>query len=180
MSVPVDTVSPAAATTQSILAGLFRGYMELKSEQVVVYNQKWKIPTDDRLYVAVSSLGPNKPYGVTTETRLSEDNSKLIEDVAIASREMIGVDIYSAGPLAAARKEEIVMALNSTAGQQLCEKWAIKLARIPLTLVDASFVDGIRRINRYHVAFSVLRTRVKSTVIESYDQFQKPQLVIEP
>lgn len=182
MSVPPNTTGPGAATTQAILVGLFRAYMGLAKDQVVVYNQKWKIPSDTRVYVTVSSLGPNKPYGATAETRLSEDASQLIEDVAIPSREMIGVDVYSAGPLANDRKEEIVMALNSTQGQQLCEKWAIKLARIPTTFVDASYVDGTTRITRQHLAISVLRTRVKSSVIESYDTstVKQPALAIEP
>lgn len=180
--IPPNTTGVGAPSTQSLIVGLVRAYMGLKTDQVVVFNQKWKIPPDDRLYVTVSSLGPQKSYGVTSETRLNADESALLEDVAIAGREMIGLDIYSSSQEAVSRKEEPVLALNSVAAQQLCERWAIKLARMPLTMVDASIVDGTTRINRFHLAFSVLRTRVKTSIVEAYDTstVKQPTLAIEP
>lgn len=180
MSVAPDTTSSAAPATQSLIAGLLRGYMELKTEQVVVYNQKWKIPPDDRIYITIASIGPQKPYGATVEQRLSVDGSQLLEDVAIPTREMIGVDIYSRSQDALNRKEEILQALASTQAQQLSEQWALKLARIPMTFVDLSGVEGVAILNRFHLAFAVLRTRTKTSVIEYYNEFQKPALVIEP
>lgn len=180
MPIPADTTSAAAPATQSLIAGLLRGFMGLAKDQVVVYNQKWKIPPDKRLYIAVSSLGPVKQYGATVETRNSPDNTALLEDVAVASREMLGIDIYSSSQEAVQRKEEVMMAFASTAAQQLCEKWALKLARIPLTFVDASEGEGAARLNRYHLAFAVLRTRTKTSTIEFYNTFPKPELVIEP
>lgn len=180
MPVPADTVSPTAPATQSLICGLLRAYMELTTNQVVVYNQKWKIPPDDRIYITVAAIGPQRPYGATAETRLSADAKQLLEDVAIPTREMIGVDIYSRSQDAVNRKEEILMALASTAMQQLCEQYAMKAARIPLTFVDLSAIEGVARLNRFHLAFAVLRTRMKTSVIESYDTFPKPNLVIEP
>lgn len=180
MSVPADTTSPAAATTQSILVGLFRGYMELAKDQCVVYNQKWKIPPDKRLYMMIASTGPVKQYGATAALRNSDDGLELYEDVAVASREMMTVEIYSRSQEAVERKEEVMMALASTQAQQLCEHWALKLARIPLTFVDVSAVEGTARLNRFSLTFALLRTRTKSTLIESYNQFQKPALVINP
>lgn len=180
MSVPTDTTTAAAASTQSLICGLLRAYMALETEQVVVYNQKWKIPADTRLYISVSSLGPQKQYGATVEYRDNDDQSALVEDVATASREMIGVDIYSRGQDALNRKEEVMMALASTAAQQLCERYAIKIARIPLTFVDASGLESTARLNRFHLSFAVLRTRTRSSVVQFYDTFPKPKLVIEP
>jgi len=178
--VPSDTTSAAAASTQSLICGLLRGYMVLERDQVVVYNQKWKIPADDRLYITVASLGPEKQYGATVDLHDSADESALVEDIAIASQEMIGIDIYSRSQEAIQRKEEVMMALASTAMQQLCEQWAIKVARIPLTFVDTSGLEATARLNRFHLAFAVLRTRTRSSVVQFYDTFQKPKLVIEP
>ncbi len=180
MSAPTDTTGPKAPATQSLIAELIRSYMDLKTPQVVVYNQKWKIPNDDQLYITISAVGPQKPYGASAETRLSEDGSQLLEDVSVGSSEMIGVDLYSRSQDAVDRKEEILLCLASTQAQQLAESYAIKLARIPLTFVDLSGVEGAARLNRFHLAFVVLRTRSKTTVIESYDKFEKPQLAINP
>lgn len=182
MSVPPVTTDVAAPATQSLIVGLVRAYMGLKTDQVVVFNQKWKVPPDDRLYVTVAATGPQKGYGVTSETRLAPDESALLEDVAVSSREMISIDIYSSSQEAVNRKEEPVLCLNSVAAQQLCERWALKLARLPMTMVDASGLEGTTRINRFHLAFSVLRTRVKTSVVEAYDTstVKQPTLAIEP
>lgn len=180
MPVAADTTSSAAPATQSLIAGLLRSFMNLSTMQVVVYNQKWKIPADDRLFITVSSVGPVKQYGATVDLHDNADGSALQEDVAIASREMLAVDIYSKSQEAANRKEEIMMALASTAAQQLCEQWALKIARIPMTFVDLSSVEGTARLNRYQVTFAVLRTRTKTSLVQFYNQFPKPKLVIEP
>lgn len=186
MSVPTNTTASSpdptqtAPATQSLIVGLLRGFMELDTQQVVVYNQKWKIPADDRLFITVSSMGPEKQYGATVDLHDSADGKALQEDIAIASREMIGVDIYSKSQAAVNRKEEVMMALASTACQQLCEQWALKIARIPMTFVDLSAVEGTARLNRFQLTFAVLRTRTKSSLVQFYDQFQKPKLVIEP
>lgn len=180
MPVPAETTSPAAASTQSLLCGFLRAYLGLATEQVVVYNQKWKIPPDKRLYVTVSSIGPQKSYGATSSTEASVDGKALIESVAIASREMISVDLYSRSQEAINRKEEILQALASIPMQQLCEQYAIKVARIPLTFVDTSGLEATANLNRFSITFAVLRTRVLSKPVEYYDTFSKPSLVIEP
>ena len=175
-----DTTIPSAASTQSILCGLFRAYMDLATEQVVVYNQKWLIPSDDRLYICVSAVGPQKTYGATVETELTEDRTGLEETVAVNTQEAIGVDVYSSSQDAVDRKEELLMALSSTAAQQLAEKYALRIAQVPLTFADLSGLEGTARLNRFHLSFIVLRTRSKTKVIESFDKFQKPALTLNP
>lgn len=176
------TVGPEAPATQSILCGFFRAYMGLKTEQAVVYNQKWKIPNDDRLYLVVASVGPQRAYSASSTTRVVGEgvNEALVEDVAVGSREILSIDIYSKGQAAVNRKEEILTGLASIQMQQLCERYALKVARIPLTFADLSHVEGTARLNRFQISFAVLRTRVVTKPVEYFDQFKQPSLVIEP
>lgn len=180
MPVPAETTSMAAPSTQSLLCGLLRRYMGLAIDQCVVYNQKWLVPPDDRLYLTVSSLGPQRAYGATVETFDGPGGGVLLEEIAIPTQEMIGIDLYSRSQEAVDRKEELLMTLASTFAQQLCEQYAMKMARIPMTFADLSGLEGTSRLNRFHLAFAVLRTRSKVTVIEYYDAFSTPALVIEP
>lgn len=180
MPAPVDTTIPAAPSTQSLLCGLFRAYLGLETDQVVVYNQKWKIPADDRLYVCVASIGPNKPYGGTTEEALSPDGLGLDETVSVAMRELLSVDLYSSSQEAVDRKEEILMALRSSLAQQLAEAYSLRIAQIPLSFVDLSGVEGVARLNRFSITIAVLRTRSKTTRIESFATFPTPGLVLNP
>lgn len=180
MPPPSDTTSAAAPATQSLIAGLLREYLGLATEQVVVANQKWRIPPDLRLYLTVSSADPSKPYGASVETAVSADGTALVETVAVPSREIIAVDVYSRGQVAVDRKDEVVLALSSTAMQILCETWAIKVAQIPLSMVDASSLEGAARINRFRCSFPVLRTRTKESRVPYFGTFPKPALVINP
>ncbi len=175
---PASTPVPA---TQSLIAGLLRAYLGLETDQVAVYNQKWKVPADARLYLVVSSVGPQRAFGAMTRQYDSTDGKQLLEDASVSSREMIGVDLYSAGQAAVDQKEQVLAALASTAMQQLCEAYSIKVARIPITFVDASEVEGTTRLNRFHLAFAVLRTRTTTRTIAYYSDFTgQPALAINP
>lgn len=180
MSDAADASLPTAASTQSIICGLFRAYLDLATEQVVVYNQKWKIPSDDRLYICVSAVGPQKVYGATVETELTEARDGLQETAAVNTQEAIGVDLYSFGQEAVNRKEELLLALVSTSAQQLAEKYSLRIAQIPVSFADLSRLEATAQLNRFHLTFLVLRTRSKTKLIESFDQFHTPTLTLNP
>ncbi len=176
-----QTVGQKAPATQSLVVGLLRAYLGLSQDQVVVYNQKWTLPNDSRLYIVVGSLS-QKPYGTSAETRAVPDGAgeKLVEDVSVSSREVLTVDVLSRSQEAVNRKEEVLMALSSQAAQELAEVYAIKIARIPAGPNDVSRVEGTARINRFQYVLPVLRTRTRTTDVESFDKFSQPSLVIEP
>lgn len=162
---------PASNTipsTQSLIAGALRVWLGLLPAQCVVYNQNWRLPTDKGLYVTISSLGPNKPYGTSTSTLVNE-KGELVESVSVNSREVITIDLRSRDQSALDRKEEALAWFASSDAQMFCEQWAIKLAQIPLTFVDASRVEGAARVNRQHLAMPLLRTRSTSRVVPSFD-----------
>lgn len=177
-----DRVGVSAPATVDLIVALLRSFLGLEDDQAVVYNEKWKIPNDDRLYIVVQALGPQKPYGATVET--NSVGEKLIETVAIPSREVIGVDLYSAGQEALDRKDEVLAALASTSAQAISERYSLKIARIPITFSDASRVVGTRRVTRFHVAFAVFRTRTRESAIEFFDNFEDARppkkLITEP
>lgn len=178
---PEKTVGQSAPATQSLLVGLLRAYLALGNDQVVVYNQKWVLPNDSRLYVVVASLS-QKAYGTSAETRQVEDgdDTKLVEDVSISSREVLTIDLLSRSQEAVNRKEEVLMALSSQAAQALSETYAIKIARIPTGPNDVSRVEGTAKVNRFQYVLPVLRTRTRTTDVDFFDEFNQPSLVIEP
>jgi len=50
---------------------------------------------------------------------------------------------------ARARRQEILFALNSTRAEQLQEKYGFKIANLPTTFNDTSYVEGASRLTRY-------------------------------
>jgi hypothetical protein len=175
-----DTTIASAPSTQSLICQLVRDYLGLDTDQAVVYNQNWKLPPDDRLYVVISSLGPQKQYGATSDTAVDLDGN-LVETIAVNSCEFIGVDLFSSdNAKVIAAKDLVPMAFYSIPAQQMCEAYSLKMGRIPLTFVDASGLEATQMLTRFHLAFPVMRCRSNSKIVESFDKFSKPGLVLNP
>lgn len=167
------------ANISKVIIELFRSFMGLDTEQVVLYNQDWKIPADQRLYLSVGFLS-ERPYGSSRGYQNSDDGKALLEVLELHSQEVYSVNVYSFGPEALARKEEVLLAFHSTQAEQLMETYSFKLPNLPLSFTDVSQVEGAARLNRYQITFAVLRTRSRTNVVQYYDKFSDPSLLINP
>lgn len=167
--------------TINLVIELIRVFMGLDRDQVVLYNQNWKIPTDTRLYIAVAFRG-EKPYSTVKEYMNNEEGTALIEVISLSSQETYTITVYSFGPDALERKEEVLMAFNSTLAQQLQEKYGFKLPLLPLSFLDLSDIEGASRLNRYETNVAVLRVRSKTNIVQYFDQFENPpkNILINP
>lgn len=171
--------APVAAPprTLNLIVGLIRSYMGLARDQVVIYNQKWKIPADDRVYISVGYLNI-KPYGGSSTTEPTAEGLKEI--TTLNSQETLSINVMSRSQEAILRKDEVILAFRSTAGQQLCEANSIKLGQLPVSFVNLSVQEGTAILNRFNVTINALVARVQERIIEYYDQFPTPALTIEP
>lgn len=180
---PEVVAQPMKPRTINLIVGLIRAYMGLAAEQVVVYNQKWRIPSDNRLYITVGYLA-QKPYAAETTFENfggpGQPAAGLKEIVSVNSQETFSINAMSRGQEVIERKDELVMALASTAAQQLCEANSIKLGRIPVAMTDVSGLDGAAILNRFVVTINALCARRQERVVQYFDQFPTPGLVINP
>jgi hypothetical protein len=168
-----------------VLVGLIRERMKLKQEQVLVYNQNWKMPPDAGLHVVVSAQPGEKVYGSTLAyedagTGPNGENLGLTEVQRVNVQESYSVDIMSFDGQARQRKQEIVFALNSTTAQQLAERYAFKIGNIPNHFVDVSAAEGPAMLNRYRATFNVLRGYTSTAEAPYFDKFGKSELLLNP
>ena len=166
-------------SSQSILVAGLRAFLGLEAQRVVVFNQNWKIPSDSGLYITVSSLGPAKPYGSTQTLTVTKDGA-LVEALGVPMREILGIDLASRSQEAIDRVPDVLAFFGSTECEQLCEKYSIKLAKIPMGFSDASGLEGAATINRQHTAVALLRTRLIERAVPYFNAEPKPELVLEP
>ena len=150
----------------------------LKKDQVILANQKFDIPTDDRLYIAVTLLGA-KPFGAKTEYVPDPITGELVETQGVNVQEMYSVLAYSKGPTARQRYWEIPAALVSTFAQQQQEELAFNIGYLP-QMSDVSEQDGTSRLNRYSLTFAVLVAYRKSKPVDYFDQFDQPTIISNP
>lgn len=163
--------------TINLLVQIIRSFLNVANDQVVVYNQGWKIPADRRLYVSVGLLA-TRPFGSSRSYEDSPDGTKLLEVITLNAQEVFSINIYSYDAEAIQRKDEVIMSFNSTNAQQVMEEFSFKLASLPQSLTDLSELEGAARLYRFQANVAVLRARRKENVVQYYDKFQQPSLVI--
>lgn len=176
LEAPPPVAPPRVA---NLLVVLLRSYLNLGVDQVTVYNQKWKIPADSRLYLSIAFLMSRAYAGGTTYAD-SADRSQLVETTTLNVMEAYTVNIMSRSQEAFNRRHEVTMAFGSTAAEQMAEANDLKLARLPIGFTDISRQEGTSMLGRYACTVNVLSAQKQSRVVESYVTFPTPTLLINP
>ena len=158
-----------------IVAEIIRASMELQADQVLLYNQKFLIPSDDRLYIAIGILG-TKTFGATTRYEVDPVTGELKETQRVNRLELFSITVYSRSSEARTRNWEIPAALVSTFSEQQQEANSIKIAQVPVAMNDVSQVDGTARLNRYVLTIPVQAAYTKTQPTQYFDKFSQPEI----
>jgi len=176
----VDTViatdSIGDTATAEILVGsslelfcdIIRTEMGLESDQVFLWDQKFTIPNDSRVYVAVSILSC-KVFG----TKLTLDNQ------SVSMKAILGVDIMSRNFDAVTRKEEVVMALSSHYSESQQELNSFYIASQPSAFTNLSQEDGAAIPYRFNLTIAIQYSVSKVKAAPYYDTFDTVEVTTE-
>lgn len=151
----------------------------LKDEQVMLNNQRFAIPPDDRLYLTISLLG-SRTFAVRNKFEEDSTTGELHEHQGINRQEMVSLMVFSKSSAARERNWEIAPALSSVRAEQSMAKYSYSIGRLPTTMNDASEKEGTSRLNRYSLTFNVLVKYEKIKPVEFFDEFAGPLLITNP
>lgn len=167
--------------TEEIFVEIIREFMGLAANQVVVRDQNFKIPNDQRLYVIVGMVD-SRPYSAQSymETRFTEGSDPEPYEVEITRtqlRENIQIDILSRDKKAILQKNDVYLAVNSIRCKQAQEEYGFKIARIPTNFINTSAAEGGSNLNRFTMTIPCLTWHEKATVLSAtgndyYDDFR--------
>lgn len=153
-------------TPVMLLADIIRSEMGLSADQVYAWNQKINIPTDEKIYIAVSNLSC-KPFG---------NSNKLDESgFAVQSVNMLAtmnIDIFSRNSSARDRKEEVILALLSDYAQTQQEVNSFYLAKISSGFTDLSQIDGPAIPYRFNISVNMQYTIKKTKAVPYFGTFR--------
>lgn len=174
------TDSLAAFADLSILIGtplelfcdIIQKELSLTDDQIFLWDQKINIPTDSRLYVAISVVSC-KPFGNNNRFNAG-DAQQSLNMLAV-----VGVDILSRGPDARDRKEEIILALNSTYAQQQQELNSFYLGKLSTGFVNLSEIDGMAIPYRFNISFNMQYIVNVTKPVQYYDDFDSADITTE-
>jgi hypothetical protein len=173
----MTTPTTIAREPIKVIADLLVSEMGLTAGQIMLSGQKWNIPKDNELYIALFYL-PSKPIGSNNYSEPTPSGMNEIQEMAV--RHMIQIDIMSFGEnadsKARARKEEVLMALRSQKAQDLMGTYHMGIARIASEMVPTASLEETKYLDRYTttIAVTALHRKVKSAAY--YDTFQSPEV----
>lgn len=152
-----------------ILADIIQHEMALTPSQVMLYNQKFNIPTAANALLIVVGLVSSQPVSVASEFDFVTDH--IEETQRVSMHELYQIDIMSADDTARRRRVEVIMALASTYGLGMCYANGIGIARVPTNFIDTSEIEATARLNRYTITIAVNAMYAKTQTVPHYDQF---------
>lgn len=180
----VDSLGEEATATVKIcdalllVCDILQRELGLANGRVYLYNQKIMQPTDAGLYVAVGVLNC-KPFGNTNKPASSDAGMDSLQSVNMVAT--LALDIISRDTSALLRKEEVIMALNSTYAQLQQERNSFFIGQLPpgTQFVNLSEVDGAAIPYRFNISVNIQYFARKVQAIEYFDEFSAVQVTTE-
>lgn len=156
-----------------ILCDIIATDMSLDADRVVVYNQNFKSPKDDEIYIIVAE-GPSRVIANTNRFDPSSDQEK--KRVSISTT--YNIEITSRNTDAKYRWPEILAAINSDYSEQKQELNQIRIFRTN-QVNDLSFIEGRSALHRYQIPVIINSVQVYEKAIIPFDKFQDNEIVVE-
>jgi len=163
-------------TPIKFLGEIIRREMDLQPDQVTLYNQKFTIPKDEKVYISVGYLS-QKPF--SNNISYSGEGSGLMEIQNTNIRAVMTVEIQSRNTSALNRKEEILFAVNSTFAKQMMEANSFSIAKISSNFVNLSREEGSGIPYRFNISLVMHYTVTKTKNVSYFSNFQSNNVVID-
>lgn len=195
LAVGVDTIlvsdssSPAALTASAtivvnqplaLVADLIKTGLGLSRDQVYLFDQKFNVPNDSRLYVAIG-VQSCRPFG--NRPRYDGGGSAEAALTAVQSVNMlatISLDVLSRSTEALYRKEQVLLALTSPYAQRQMALNSFFVAPLSTGFVNLSLVEGPAIPYRFQILVSLQYFTRLAGPTEYFDQFGSVEVVTEP
>lgn len=155
-----------------VVCSVIREYMGLQQDQVYVYNQKFIIPKDNRLYVSVG-LQSSKIIGNNSVFKNGEESQYITVQAGLS------INVMSKSLQAVMLKDDVIMALRSNASQRAQYKNGIRIFAIPTTINDVSGLDGALIPYRFNVSINIMYSIKNKESVDYYDDFERTLITNE-
>lgn len=136
--------------------------------RVFLWDSKINLPSDDGLYLAVSVVTV-KPFSNTNAPVSNQVGFQETQSANFLAN--VSVDLFSRGPFARDRKEEVVLALRSQLSQQMQARYGFYIAGITSSFLNLSEIDGAAIPYRFNISFNIQYFVVKAKQVEYYNDF---------
>jgi hypothetical protein len=141
--------------------------MELEEDHVNIFNQRWKIPPYEDMFIVLQCL-PSKTLSNRSTVKYNPTTGDYEEILDMNNQEKIVISIFSRNMDALLRKEEAIMSLCSVYSQQLQEANSFHIARIA-PVEDLTMLEGAAQLYRYDIPVTILSWQQRTKTVEYYN-----------
>jgi len=156
-----------------VLADVLTAELELPAGHIVLTNQKWPIPKDQGLYIAIGTIS-SKVVGNNNYLRDAVGGAEEVQQIVVD--EMVQIDALSFNADARVRKEEILMALASQACLRAQAVYGFQIARIPQGFMNVGSLEETAQLNRFTTTIIIKSIRTKVKTADYYETFLEPEV----
>lgn len=155
-----------------VLGEVIQAELELADGAIMLGLENWAIPKDKGIYVALL-YGPDKVIGNNNTSR--EEDGVFLEVQETAMLHEIIVDLMSFDKSARERKEEVIMAFNSTRAQVAMEAAGMRFGSLPRDFTAVPDLEPAKLLNRFRATVSVYALHVRTRPQPYFDKFNQRQ-----
>lgn len=152
---------------EQLVADIIQKELELDDDQVIIGNERFDPPNDNRLYATVL-LSDGKPLSNRNKNEAVGDD--LVEVQGITMREMLTINIMSSSIEALSKRYEVVMALKSNYAKRSMEANSFSIGQIPTTMANVSELEGASIPYKFNISTFVTFAIQKVKAVEFFDQ----------
>lgn len=160
-------------TVMHIIADIIDKQLNLDPGQVLIENQKFNIPNDSRLYVSVKTL-TSRAFANRSSFDQNANEGQSVNMFAA-----VEVAIYSRSTEAMSRKEQVVMALNSTYAKQQQQLNGFMIGTLG-SLVPLNLIDGAAIPYFYNLSFNVQYAVNSERAVDYFDAYELDEPITNP
>ena len=148
--------------------------MNLKNDQIWIYNQKVDIPNDKRLYVVVS-LKNETVIGNNIETKAT--NTSEEETVWTNLVTDVGIELFSYNVNALNNRYAVLSSMRSIYSVQKQEELNCNIGRKPIAFFDSSFLSPSARLYSFYYLYRITHVeKIVSRETDWYEDFSRADM----
>lgn len=157
---------------------ILKEYMNLKENQIYIYNQKYILPNIKDCLISVGEQGEQIYSNQVEYKKLLNDKGEIeaIEESKLYKQLSVSIIIYSYDFTAMKRKDEILMAIKSNIGQRIQEENNFKIA-ITGNFNNQNELDGDKILYKYNLLLNCLIAN--NNITKNIDFYNKQDLILK-
>lgn len=163
------------STPHQLVLDIIRTEMDYDEDQTHLWNQKWDIGKDDRVYVILKVLRPNV---IGSKVIHEQNEAGDYEEIkTITKNDLLSIDILSHGMQAFYDQDHILMALKSDYAERQMNLNGFYIANQPQMSASLTELDGAAIPFRYNfnLALTYSNKQVKTALY--YENFNQPSII---